>query len=320
MDKSGPGSFQPHSGSSIGWIQNIGWPSAGSGRIHNVYPGAVWNSDSAVAAGNRSDIKNTVTADPAAVLFAGEYRVLFLRGSPVTYLVDIEAFHGPLDLLLFLIEKNELDIYAIPIAFITDQYLQYLQATGEFDLDNMGEFLIMATYLLNLKSRLLLPRTSSNDPEDLAEDAVDPREELVQKLLDYRRYKEAGQQLQERELGLAERIFYREIVHEPHRDEELIVDLTALVRAYRAVMRRLPIPEPEAIIPEGDVNVSDKMNEIMELLAEHKGKTTFTHLFANVSHRREGVALFLALLELIRLQKVKARQNNRWEDIQLEMW
>lgn len=237
----------------------------------------------------------------------------------MTYLVDIEAFHGPLDLLLFLIEKSELDIYDIPIAFIADQYLQYLQATGEFDLENMGEFLIMATYLLNLKSRLLLPRSSNNESEDI-EDAMDPREELVQKLLDYRRYKEAGQQLHQRELGLNERIFYREIVDEPDRDEELIVDLPALVRAYRTVMRRLPIPEPEAIIPEGDVNVSDKMNQIMKILAEQKGKTTFTYLFTNVSRRREALALFLALLELIRLQKVKAKQNSPWEDIQLEMW
>ncbi|MFY9324044.1 MAG: segregation/condensation protein A, partial [Syntrophomonadaceae bacterium] len=83
----------------------------------------------------------------------------------MTYLVDIEAFHGPLDLLLFLIEKNELDIYDIPIAFITDQYLQYLQTTGEFDLEKMGEFLIMTTYLLNLKSRLLLPRTNPSQSE-----------------------------------------------------------------------------------------------------------------------------------------------------------
>ena len=95
----------------------------------------------------------------------------------MTYLVDIEAFHGPLDLLLFLIEKNELDVYDIPIAFITDQYLQYLETTGEFDLENMGEFLVMATYLLNLKSRLLLPQ-SNNTTEDI-EDAMIP-EELVQ--------------------------------------------------------------------------------------------------------------------------------------------
>jgi segregation and condensation protein A len=237
----------------------------------------------------------------------------------VTYLVDIEAFHGPLDLLLFLIEKNELDIYDIPIAFITDQYLQYLQTTGEFDLEKMGEFLIMTTYLLNLKSRLLLPRTNPSQSED-EEEQIDPREELVQKLLEYRRYKEAGQQLQQRELGLTERVYYRQAKGEPDRDEVLVVDLAALVRAYRNVMRRLPVPEPEAIIPEGDVNVSDKMMEILEILVQQKGKISFRQLFANISRRREGLALFLALLELIRLQKVKAQQNSPWEDIQLEMW
>lgn len=236
----------------------------------------------------------------------------------MTYLVDIEAFHGPLDLLLFLIEKNELNIYDIPIAFITDQYLQYLQATGEFDLENMGEFLIMATYLLNIKSRLLLPRTQPNRDEGQDEE-IDPREDLVQKLLDYKRFKEAGEQLQQLELGLVERIFYREVPDEPIRDEELVVDLSALIRAYRTVLRRLPRLEPEEIIPEGDVNVHDKMDEIMVNLARNK-KITFTSLFKTVSRRREALALFLALLELIRLQKVKACQNVPWSDIELEMW
>ena len=237
----------------------------------------------------------------------------------MAYLVDIEAFHGPLDLLLFLIEKNELDVYDIPIAFITDQYLQYLQATGEFDLENMGEFLIMATYLLNLKSRLLLPQSNNSATEDI-EDAIDPREELVQKLLDYKRYKEAGIMLQQREAGSSERIFYREVSSEPGRDEELVVDLSSLIRAYRTVMRRLPVVEPEAVVPEGDVSVNDKMSQIMAFLADNEGKIGFRHLFAAVSGRREALALFLALLELIRLQKVKARQNIPWEDIQLEMW
>jgi segregation and condensation protein A len=237
----------------------------------------------------------------------------------VAYLVDIEAFHGPLDLLLFLIEKNELDVYDIPIAFITDQYLQYLQATGEFDLENMGEFLIMATYLLNLKSRLLLPQSNNSATEDI-EDAIDPREELVQKLLDYKRYKEAGIMLQQREAGSSERVFYREVSSEPGRDEELVVDLSSLIRAYRTVMRRLPVVEPEAVVPEGDVSVNDKMSQIMAFLADNEGKIGFRHLFAAVSGRREALALFLALLELIRLQKVKARQNIPWEDIQLEMW
>lgn len=236
----------------------------------------------------------------------------------MTYLVDIEAFHGPLDLLLFLIEKNEMDVYDIPIAFITDQYLQYLETTGEFDLENMGEFLVMATYLLNLKSRLLLPQ-SNNTTEDI-EDAIDPREELVQKLLDYKRYKTAAIELQQRETGLTERIFYREVSSEPGREEELIVDLSSLIRAYRTVMRRLPVAEPEAVIPEGDVSVNDKMDQIMVFLADNDGKTSFKHLFTIVSTRREALALFLALLELIRLQKVRATQNIPWEDIQLEMW
>lgn len=238
----------------------------------------------------------------------------------MSYLVNLETFHGPLDLLLFLIEKNELNIYDIPIAYIAEQYLEHLHATGDFDLENMGEFLIMATYLLNLKSRLLLPRRAQQNLSEQQEEEIDPRDELVQKLLDYRRYKEAGQHLQQRETGLIPRVFYREVPEMPGRAEELIVDLTGLVRAYRMIIRRLPMPEPETLIPEGDVNVAEKMQNILEFLTARKGKVTFTSLFAAVSRRREALALFLALLELIRLQKVKAVQSQAWEDIQLEMW
>lgn len=235
----------------------------------------------------------------------------------MSYLVDLEAFHGPLDLLLFLIDKNEMNIYDIPIALITDQYIEHLGITGDFDLENIGEFLLMATYLLNLKSKTLLPRQAKS-PEDEA-DEIDPREELVQKLLDYRRYREAGQYLQEREAGILERVFYRELPEISPRDEELIVDLGGLVRAYRALIRRLPSPDPETVIPEGDVNVADKMNDILNMV-QGKGPITFVDLFAGSCRRRECLAMFLALLELIRLQKVTAVQSSPWEDIQIEMW
>lgn len=235
----------------------------------------------------------------------------------MNYLVDLEAFHGPLDLLLFLIDKNEMNIYDIPIALITDQYIEHLGKTGDFDLDNIGEFLIMATYLLNLKSRMLLPRQVRTS--EVETDEIDPREELVQKLLDYRRYREAGQYLQERESGIIERVFYRELPEISPRDEELIVDLGGLVRAYRTLIRRLPPPDPETVIPEGDVNVADKMNDILNMV-QSKERITFTDLFTGSFRRRECLAMFLALLELIRLQKVKAVQSSSWEDIQIEMW
>lgn len=234
-------------------------------------------------------------------------------------MVDLESFHGPLDLLLFLIDKNEVDIYDIPIAFIADQYVQYLQSTGQFDLENIGEFLIMATYLLNLKSRMLLPRPEAAMGSSV-EDEADPREELVQKLLDYRRFREAGQYLQEREASAVARVFYRQVPAPPVGQEELIVDLAGLVRAYRSVIRRLPMSEPESVLPENDVNVSEKMEVIMELLKAKPAGVTFAGLFAEVSRRREALAMFLALLELIRLQKIRAVQSAPWETIYIEIW
>ena len=113
-----------------------------------------------------------------------------------TYVVDLEAFHGPLDLLLYLIDRNEVDIYDIPISDITEQYLQHLQLSGDSDLENLGSFLSMASYLLNLKSRLLLPAYEDEEGE---EQELDPREELVKKLVEYRRYKKAAMYLRSRQ-------------------------------------------------------------------------------------------------------------------------
>ena len=112
----------------------------------------------------------------------------------MTYVVDLEAFHGPMDLLLYLIEKDEINIYDIPIARISDQYISHLQGNDVSDLDNLGDFLLMASYLLNLKSRMLLPRPTVEESTDEA-DEIDPREELVQRLLNYKHYKEACHKL-----------------------------------------------------------------------------------------------------------------------------
>lgn len=232
-----------------------------------------------------------------------------------TYVVDLEAFHGPLDLLLYLIDRNEVDIYDIPISDITEQYLQHLQLSGDSDLENLGSFLSMASYLLNLKSRLLLPAYEDEEGE---EQELDPREELVKKLVEYRRYKKAAMYLRSRQNEEYFQVFYRSAAEAIPGQAELRVDLNALIRAYQKVLTALPEERAEVFtLPEGDVNIESKMGEILRKLQRSPGGVKFQGLFAGNSSKREITALFLALLELIRLQKVRAVQENPLDQIKV---
>ena len=232
-------------------------------------------------------------------------------------MVDLEVFHGPLDLLLYLVEKNEVDIYDIPIAVVSEQYIGYLRDRGAVDLERLGDFLLMASYLLNLKSRLLLPSSTEESEEE--EEIMDPRQELVEKLLQYKRYKEAAGWLQDRQDGSGERIYYREEQQEGEIQEHLVVDLKSLIRAYKVVLKEISEVTDDYEIPRGDVNVGDKMEEIRARLGKRPGGLIFQDLFLGVVNRREALALFLALLELIRLQQVKAIQKKIFGDIEIKL-
>lgn len=234
----------------------------------------------------------------------------------MTYVVDLEAFHGPMDLLLYLIEKDEINIYDIPIARISDQYISYLQGSGIGDLDNLGDFLLMASYLLNLKSRMLLPRPLAELTNEEI-DEIDPREELVQRLLDYKRYKEAAISLGERQAGELDRIFYRNTTDELLGPEEIVTDMGSLLKAYRALLRQLDGEEPPYEIKMEEISVEDKMEEIMSRLQESAGSMVFQDLFIGIRYRREAYALFLALLELLRLQRLVARQGTVFGNIMI---
>ncbi|MGI6434902.1 MAG: segregation and condensation protein A [Syntrophomonadaceae bacterium] len=234
----------------------------------------------------------------------------------MSYMVALEAFHGPLDLLLYMIEESQLDIYDIPIARITDQYLAYLAATGDWDLDRLGDFLIMASYLLQLKSRLLLPQKTL-EQEEPEESSADPREELVQKLLAYKRYRQVAQYLAAREQGETERIFYREVGDEQP-EEELVADIKSLVSAYRALREQIKRSQHHVEIPAGDVNIDAKMNHLMELLLQRRGQgMAFSELSTMAANRRELLAYFLALLELLRQHTVRAVQSDHCADIRI---
>lgn len=234
------------------------------------------------------------------------------------YLVDLEAFHGPLDLLLYLVEKNQVDIYDIPIAVISEQYLEYLQTSNDFDLDQLGDFLLMASYLLSIKSKLLLP-ASTIEAQEEEEEMPDPRQELIEKLLAYRRFKEIAGWLQNRQSGAVERIYYREEQPDGESREELAADLRSLVKAYKAALQDINPATEYYELPRGDVNVSEKMEEILARLEKRPGGIIFQDLFTGVVSRREALALFLALLELIRLQQVDAIQGNPFGDIEIKL-
>lgn len=232
------------------------------------------------------------------------------------YIVDLEAFHGPLDLLLYLIDKNELDIYDIPIASITDQYMEYLQDTGEYDLEVLGDFLIMASYLLNLKSRLLLPGVKGQEAENEDEESLDPREELVRRLLEYKRIKKMAELLMERQTGECKRIFFRDVIYQAEEKEEIWATIGALTRAYKAAFR-VNDANDSFTIPQGDINITEKMEELLERIRIFKKGIIFQDLFAGVLNKREALAFFLALLELVRQRKVTAWQEKGFSEIKV---
>ena len=229
------------------------------------------------------------------------------------YLVDLEAFHGPLDLLLYLIEKNEVELDDIPVAVITEQYMHYLSVTGDYDLERMGDFLLMASYLLNLKSRLLLPRGIMSEQEE----EEDPRTDLMQKLIEYKKYKAAAQWLLYLEDGLLPRVYFRIASEDLATEEQLLTNSISLLRAYRAILRRIPEADELYEVPDNDISIPEKMQQIMLALHNPAQEVWMQQLFEGVSRRREALALFLALLELIRLQKVTAVQENNNEDIKI---
>ncbi|HET9961315.1 MAG TPA: segregation/condensation protein A [Nitrospiraceae bacterium] len=223
------------------------------------------------------------------------------------YQVKIENFEGPLDLLLHLIKKNEINIYDIPVALIAQQYLDYLSVMKELNLAVAGEFLVMAATLLHIKSRMLLPAEETEGEE---EEGPDPREELVRRLLEYKQFKEAASQLDYKE-RLWRDVFTREGGPPPDvlPDESLLdeVSLFDLVDALQGVLARHPGKKLVEIIPD-NLTVRDRMNAIIDAL-ESQDAVAFTTLFDGTCHRIVVIVTFLALLELIRIRVVRVYQG-----------
>lgn len=233
--------------------------------------------------------------------------------------VSLPSFEGPLDLLLYLIKKAEVDIYDIEIASITDQYLSYLDQMVKHDLEVAGEFLVVAATLIYIKSRTLLPEDQQLPEEDAEED--DPRWELIKQLVEYKKFKDAAGTLGERE-RLRELIFHREVkTHAPLVEESPKpglgrVGVIDLVKAFQTVLQRARERDGFKEIFEDKYTVSDKIQTILGLI-EKSERLRFFELFNDMTSRTEIAVTFLALLELIRLKQLKCVQSDVFGDIDI---
>lgn len=241
--------------------------------------------------------------------------------------VTLEKFEGPLDLLLHLIEKNKINIYDIPIVEITEQYMEYIRQMQEQDMEVMSEFLVMAATLLNIKSKMLLPK---EEPEE-AEETVDPRQELVERLLQYKMYKYASLELSDRQLDAGRMLFKQESLppeiaayHEPVDTKELLGDLTLqkLHTIFEAVMKKQvdkidPVRSKFGRIEKEEVSMSRKMREIQEYALQNR-RFSFRSLLMEQHGKMDVVVTFLCILELMKIGRMHVIQEEIFEEIQIE--
>ena len=240
--------------------------------------------------------------------------------------VKLEAFEGPLDLLLHLIEKNKINIYDIPIVEITDQYMEYIRQMKTESLDVMSEFLVMAATLLDIKSRMLLPPEVTEEGEE-----IDPREELVEKLLEYKMYKYMSFELRDRQEE-AEFVLYKpptipdevKAYREPVNIDDLLGDMTLakLHAIFRDIMKRQenrmdPIRSKFGNLKKEEIDLSGTMQEVEYYISEKKHC-----MFREILTRRRGklykIVTFLTLLELMKEGKVEVEQEETFADIRIE--
>jgi segregation and condensation protein A len=235
----------------------------------------------------------------------------------MSYKVKLNIFEGPLDLLLFLIKKEKIDIYDIPISRVTEQYLEYLKLMELLDLEIAGEFLVMAATLMHIKSKMLLPQ----DETDLeAQEDEDPREELVRRLLEYKRYKEAAVQLQRmrdehKDVFLRKGTGGKEKIVSDEGVDYFEASLFDLITAFRKVLKEVPRETFHKII-KNKFSVSDKIHEIYHILAKQP-RIYFSSLFQNANDKDELIVIFLAILELVKMREILTVQKGFFEEIEI---
>lgn len=230
--------------------------------------------------------------------------------------VSLEIFEGPLDLLLYLIKKDEVDIYDVSIEKITSQYLEYIETFKILNIELASEFIVMAATLMYIKSRTLLPRNEQAPEEDVDEE--DPRWELIRQLVEYKKFKDAANYLERREAD-NQQIFgsERQDAEEDEEEPILNVGIFDLIRAFQGILKRFEDEEDLAEIADDRFTVSDKIDYLM-VRVNKGGKIKFTELFAEATTKGEVMVTFLALLELIRLNEFQVRQERILGEIEIK--
>ncbi|WP_302487069.1 ScpA family protein [uncultured Megamonas sp.] len=239
------------------------------------------------------------------------------------YKVHLESFEGPLDLLLHLIEKNRIDIYDIPIALLTEQYMEYLAKFKEFNIEIASEFLVMAATLLQIKSKILLPDTKTEEVTEDDTDDIDPRKELVERLLEYRRYKEVSSILGEMADEAGKR-FFRDATNLPTKHiPPKGLDISLLYQAFQNVLESQIEHEPIiANVSREQYTIEDKIIELLALLKQHGGNICFNTIFQYSEHKiskSELITTFLAMLELIKIKRINVYQTSIFSPIYLKI-
>tara|TARA_S200000501_G_C20798938_1_gene733107 strand:- start:352 stop:1089 length:738 start_codon:yes stop_codon:yes gene_type:complete len=231
--------------------------------------------------------------------------------------VSLEIFEGPLDLLLYLIKKDEVDIYEVSIERITDQYLEYIDTFKILNIELASEFIVMAANLMYIKSRTLLPRNEQAPEEDIDEE--DPRWELIRQLVEYKKFKDAANYLEKREVEnqkfySAEQQFCDDFEEE---GEPIVnVGIFELIQAFQGVLKRFDDEDDLTEIADDRFTVSDKIDYLITNVSKGQ-KVKFYQLFEEASTKSEVLVTFLALLELIRLNEFQVRQNGVLGEIEL---
>ncbi|MFA6455974.1 MAG: segregation/condensation protein A [Bacteroidota bacterium] len=232
-----------------------------------------------------------------------------------SYRVKLSDFEGPLDLLLFFIKRDELDIYDIPIAKITKEFLEYLQYLQELNLDIAGEFIVTAAELMHIKSQMLLPR-----PEGEGEEEFDPRAELVRRLLEYKRWKEMAEELERRQLHQRKLAYRGSFEHDPkvieeENDDDIIRDVTLfdLIAAFQFAVNKMPRKHVHEI-NKLNVSLDEQMLYIVGLFKEKK-EISFFDIVLSMTEKIRIVVTFIAVLELMKQQIIAINQYDPYTDI-----
>ena len=251
--------------------------------------------------------------------------VVWTRGIVMDLTVKLQVFEGPLDLLLHLLEKNKVNIYDIPIVEITNQYMEYIREMERQDLNIVSEFLVMAATLLDIKSRMLLPKEETEEEEE------DPRAELVQKLLEYKMYKCMSYELKDRQVDAAKVLFKIPTIpeevkqyEEPVDLEELLSDLTLkkLNAIFKSIIKKQedkidPIRSKFGKIEKEEVSLEERMAYLEQYAITHR-RFSFRELLEAQSSKMEIIVTFLSILELMRIEKIYISQEHIFEDILIE--